>query len=79
MNGTVQCWGANDLAQLGDGTGDDREVAGPVERLHDVVEIAAGKAYTCARRGDGTVACWGTTGDRLPTGVRTARRIASVV
>lgn len=31
----------------------------PTECASEVVEIAAGSEHTCARRGDGTVKCWG--------------------
>ncbi len=68
-DGSVVCWGSNRLGQIGDGTcstrgtgcpaGADRLRPTPVAGLADAVEIAAGGAHTCARRGDGRVFCWG--------------------
>jgi hypothetical protein len=64
-DGTVACWGLNWDAQLGQG---DAGVLGGVRQsviplavpgLTGVVEIASGDLYTCARRMDGTVRCWG--------------------
>jgi alpha-tubulin suppressor-like RCC1 family protein len=58
--GRVLCWGANESAQLGDGT--DRSSAVPVlvQRIADAVEIASRRDVTCARLRTGTVACWGS-------------------
>ncbi|MBK6534769.1 MAG: hypothetical protein IPF99_36100 [Deltaproteobacteria bacterium] len=59
MNGTVQCWGANDLGQLGDGSTTTRLSPVMVMGLSNAVEIAAGYNHTCARLMDGSVRCWG--------------------
>lgn len=63
--GDVWCWGANDGAQLGDGTttafGSLRKVAG----LSDIVSLEAVGKATFARRSDGTTFVWGTVVDRL--------------
>jgi alpha-tubulin suppressor-like RCC1 family protein len=61
----VHCWGANLMGQLGRMRGTlsappDRGVGGLVARLVDVAEIEAGLDFTCARRNDGTVSCWGS-------------------
>lgn len=58
--GRVLCWGANEAAQLGDGT--DRPSAVPVlvQGIADAVEIASRRDVTCARQRTGTVACWGS-------------------
>ncbi len=58
--GTVACWGANDIGQLGRGsvgasTSEIREVPG----LFDVDTIAAYQQRTCARTKRGEVYCWG--------------------
>ncbi len=68
--GSVVCWGRNDYGQIGDGTcstrgtgcpaGANRVRPTPVAGLADAVEISAGGAHTCARRGDGHVVCWGS-------------------
>jgi len=56
----VSCWGANGEGQLGvpldnSPTTVPRLVAG----LDDVAEVRAGDAFTCARRKNGEIWCWG--------------------
>jgi alpha-tubulin suppressor-like RCC1 family protein len=58
-DGSVQCWGANDLGQLGDGTTADTSAPALVHALPAAVEIRAGANHTCARLRNNTVACWG--------------------
>jgi alpha-tubulin suppressor-like RCC1 family protein len=59
-DGTLWCWGANGYGQLGDGTYVDRAAPTAVAVLGaDVVQVAAGEEFTCARKRDGTVWCWG--------------------
>lgn len=58
--GEVWCWGGNDFGQLGVGRLSAQENrAAPVPKSSRVVEIAAGRDFTCAREVDGTVSCWG--------------------
>lgn len=66
--GHVHCWGLNMFGQLGQVVQRDGIVTPSfdcsllpqrVPNLDDVVQIAAGGLYTCALKGDGTVACWG--------------------
>ncbi len=62
-DGTVVCWGMNDLGQLGrtpplGGGGDGALVA--VAGLTDVVAIGAGYYHTCAVHRDGGVSCFGS-------------------
>ena len=60
MDGTVACWGANGSGQAGQPLGTTTVVSPlAVAGLADVVEIQAGEKYTCARKSDLTVACWG--------------------
>lgn len=61
-NGTVACWGKDDVGQLGDGAGRSSDGALSVKGLTDVVEIDARGDSTCALRNDGTVWCWGRAG-----------------
>jgi len=61
--GTAVCWGANEWAQLGDGSQTERPIPTPVSGLTNVVAIAAGELHTCALIGDGTARCWGHDGD----------------
>jgi len=69
-DGSVKCWGGNDLGQLGLGDTLDRG-AGPEQmgaRLPPVdlgpgrtaAQISAGLDHTCARLDNGTVKCWGS-------------------
>lgn len=58
-DGTVSCWGNNQLGQLGLGDTTFRALPTPVPGLSDVVELESSGATVCARRSDGTVWCWG--------------------
>ena len=66
-DGTVRCWGQNDLGQLGNGTSDpvpnNPSTFNPtpvtVSGITTAVAISAGGWYTCALLQDGTVRCWG--------------------
>ncbi|APR88399.1 regulator of chromosome condensation RCC1 [Minicystis rosea] len=58
--GALDCWGTNAFGELGDGTLKTRHEPVRVVGLADVVEVApASGNHTCARRKDGSVACWG--------------------
>ncbi len=76
VNGTVKCWGANFLGEVGDGTTTQRAAPVTVKAgggsslaLSNVVAIAAGGFYTCALLANGTVKCWGTDYDLDPVAV----------
>jgi hypothetical protein len=59
-DGAVECWGANESGQLGNGSFETPAAAGPVVGLRDrAVAIRAGSNYTCAILIDGSVQCWG--------------------
>jgi alpha-tubulin suppressor-like RCC1 family protein len=66
-DGTVWCWGQNDLGQLGNGTSDPipnspstfNPTPGQVRDIAGAVAISAGGWHTCALLADGTVRCWG--------------------
>src|SRR5262249_16263395 len=58
-DGTVKCWGANGLGELGDGTTTDRALPTTVPGLAGVAQLALGGQHSCARLDDGTVKCWG--------------------
>jgi alpha-tubulin suppressor-like RCC1 family protein len=68
--GGVWCWGANEAGQLGDDTTAARAFPARVTGLGtDVVQIAAGSAFTCALKQDGASFCWGDNEDgQLGTG-----------
>jgi alpha-tubulin suppressor-like RCC1 family protein len=57
-NGPVQCWGAGDFGQLGNGQYESADA--PVEaKLAAAVEVAVGDDHSCARTAQGEVHCWG--------------------
>jgi len=79
-NGTVYCWGANDFAQLGDGTLVGRLAPVVVPGLEEVVGLATGAAHTCALLGNGQMSCWGlNTSGPLGDGTTTTRLLPTPV
>lgn len=58
-DGSIQCWGANESGQLGDGTTTDSRVPVLVHGLPPAAEVRAGASHTCARLRTNAVACWG--------------------
>lgn len=59
----VWCWGRNGFGVVGNGTSGGLPVAIPVRILAGgVAQLAAGHEHMCARRTDGTIACWGNDG-----------------
>jgi len=77
-DGTVWAWGCNTSGQLGDGTTTNRN--NPVQvklggaGFNNVVEIAAGREYSLARRMGNTVWAWGSNfGAQLGDGTTTER------
>ena len=92
VDGTVSCWGGNTEGQVGqpvstavscpESTGSPTPcVKSPtlVPGLTNVAEVHAGETYTCARKNDMTVWCWGgnfngTLGDGTNTSRSTPAR-----
>jgi alpha-tubulin suppressor-like RCC1 family protein len=61
-DGEVECWGYNQVGQLGRGTaGTPLFSSEPavVKNLDDVVSLSTGYVTSCAIRRDGTAWCWG--------------------
>jgi alpha-tubulin suppressor-like RCC1 family protein len=59
-SGAVECWGASERGQLGDGGTEDRAIAAAVVELPGrALAIDAGDDHTCALLDDGGIACWG--------------------
>jgi hypothetical protein len=57
---TLWCWGSNDSGQLGDNTTTNRPTPVQVTALgSSVAEVSVGDLYTCARKTDHTLWCWG--------------------
>jgi len=64
--GTVRCWGDNEAGQLGYGhkrAVDGSSVAEDIRVGAPVVQIAMGRAHTCALLEQGRVRCWGLAGN----------------
>ncbi len=59
LSAEVQCWGQNDVGQLGNGTNTQSVVPVTATGLTDVTSVAAGKRHTCAIKSDETLWCWG--------------------
>ena len=84
-NGQARCWGNNDDGQLGNGQIAEAHHPVVVRRtngtpLTDVVQIAAGSDFSCARLGSGQVRCWGANdAGQLGNGSETPSRRAVVV
>jgi alpha-tubulin suppressor-like RCC1 family protein len=63
-NGTIQCWGANDSGQLGNGTsGTTEKIPVTVSAIPGVTDLSLGAVHTCALLTGGTVRCWGQNYD----------------
>lgn len=75
-DGTLWCWGRGAYGQLGNGTTSPTTSPVQVTSLGTgVVDVAAGENHTCARKGDGTLWCWGDNwagqvGDGTPPGLK---------
>lgn len=60
VDGTIRCWGKNDVGQLGR-PGSDRLEPRPLEvpGITDARAVSGGSGHTCAIIGEGAVWCWG--------------------
>ncbi len=67
VQGSVWCWGAGNLGQLGNGSQPTTRVTSPVQAIGiwDANQVSAGGSVTCARRANGRLACWGSNQDGL--------------
>ena len=59
QDGTVRCWGQNDLGQLGNGTTTNSSTPVAAAGITGAAAVTAGGFHTCARFPDGTAQCWG--------------------
>lgn len=58
-SGRVFCWGLNSRSQLGRRSSNLDYQPREIPNLPDVVEVAAGDTFTCARDAEGGLYCWG--------------------
>jgi len=58
-DGTVWCWGSNELGELGMSAPKTSMMPVQLELKGAAVEIAGGTFHACARMRDGSVWCWG--------------------
>ena len=65
-DGTVWCWGYNNVGQLGNGTTINASRPVQVSGLTGATQVAAAETQACAVKSDGRVWCWG--GARLGNG-----------
>jgi alpha-tubulin suppressor-like RCC1 family protein len=70
LDGTVNCWGRNDNAQLGNASLMDSAIPMPVS-IRNVTALSSGAFHSCAVS-DGSVYCWGSNNSGqlgfMPTG-----------
>lgn len=79
-DGTVWCWGRNNLKQLGDGTTTNRTRPVQVTGLTGATQVIAGQGWACVLKSDGTVACWGdNSSGQLGDGTTTGRSAPAVI
>jgi alpha-tubulin suppressor-like RCC1 family protein len=57
--GTVECWGANDYGELGDGTTNYSNTPVTVHATYAPTSLSAGPDHTCALFSGGVMTCWG--------------------
>ncbi|MFM7062163.1 MAG: RCC1 repeat-containing protein, partial [Actinomycetes bacterium] len=58
-DGTVKCWGLNNVGQLGDGTTTNRSTPVTVPGLGGAVGLAVGSTHSCVLLANGSAKCWG--------------------
>ena len=62
-SGAVQCWGANSVGQLGNGTTVNSGEPVTVSGINNAKDVAVGINHTCALLTTGNISCWGSNGD----------------
>jgi len=59
VEGTVACWGDNEIGQLGDGTAARRLTPVWVQSVDNAIDVDAGTSSTCSLLEGGGALCWG--------------------
>ncbi len=78
-DGSVNCWGANDKGQLGNGNRDSYKAIAAAG-IKDAIELAVGADFSCVRDKQGGVSCWGANDKgQLGTGATTATGKAAAI
>jgi len=57
--GGIDCWGADNEGQLGDGTANSTPTPVAVDGISKAIAVSAGNLHTCALLASGGVNCWG--------------------
>ncbi len=73
--GRVDCMGANEAGEIGDGTTELRDRPTQVRGIDDAEELQVRERETCVRRRSGAVVCWG---EAFGTGRPGERRLAPI-
>jgi alpha-tubulin suppressor-like RCC1 family protein len=72
FDGTVRCWGQNDLGELGNGSGTSVSTPTVVSGLAGAAAVTTSRRHACALLRTGTVKCWGANSSgQLGDGTRT--------
>jgi len=77
-NGVVMAWGRNDYGQLGDGTRVSKELPFVVDRLTNIVDIAAGAVNSMAVDVEGFLFFWGSDASSTPKKLKYSGSIRSI-
>ena len=64
-SGRVDCWGDNTYGQIGDGHASGGYLSSParVDGPTNAIQITAGSSHACAILADGSIRCWGNSGE----------------
>jgi hypothetical protein len=78
-SGAVECWGANDSGQLGDGTTNGSPTP-VVAGISGATAVTMGTNHTCALKTHGAALCWGSNSDgEIGDGTTTERDLPTAV
>ncbi|OIP35992.1 MAG: hypothetical protein AUK47_15750 [Deltaproteobacteria bacterium CG2_30_63_29] len=80
-SGTLECWGANQVGQLGRGSALVIALPPePIDLLPNVFEAALGPSYSCARLQSGEAYCWGANSfGQLGDGTTSNRSVPTLI